>query len=392
MKKLVIYTSTRADYGLLKPIIEKLKTKSDIHLRLFVTGTHLSDQFGNTVTEIEKTDKDIIYYRVKHSVQEDSKYKNLLIMSDAIKKYGEALADDLPDLAIVLGDRHEALCFGLACSSLAVPIVHLHGGELTFGAIDDKYRHCLTKLSEWHFVACEKYRQRVIQLGENPKRVFNVGALGVDNALHVDLLSKNELEKNLNFKLPDELYVFTFHPETNSQDYGAGILINFLAKLEAHLAVNDAKVIVTGVNSDPGSEKIRSIILNFVAKVGSKALFIESLGMLRYLSVLKLATAVLGNSSSGVLEAFSLGTPAANIGLRQDGRERETSVIDFHDEKSLNNLNFNHFSALKKELSKAQNESIFGAGNASESIVRELANIIGKLDDSIKNKIFYDLK
>lgn len=389
--KISIFTSTRADYGLLKPLITKLKLNASIEVRLFVTGTHLSKNFGETISEIEKEHKNEIYYRVEHILDEDLKYKNLKIMADAMSAYSDALVNDKPDLTIILGDRYEAFCYGLICASLIIPIVHLHGGELTLGAIDDKFRHCLTKLSEWHFVACDKYRKRVIQLGESPDTVFNVGALGIDNALNLKLLSKDDLEKDLKVRLSTELYLFTYHPETNSADYGSELLQSFLISLEKRLAEKEAYIIVTGVNNDPGSSVIRDLIQKFISRVGHKALYVESLGVVRYLSLLKLATAVLGNSSSGVLEAFTMKTPTANIGLRQAGRERESSVVDFPNKASLLNLNFDQFVSLKKDLQSEKQISIFGSGCASELMASQVNSIVEKLNNSRNFKEFFDL-
>lgn len=391
MKKVAVYTSTRADYGLLRPLISRLSKKSQIDLRLFVTGTHLSEKYGFTVSEIEKDHKNLIYYRAQHLIDEDPQLKTLSIMTDAMRVYAENLVQDSPDISIVLGDRYEALCYGIACATLRIPMVHIHGGEVTLGALDDKYRHCLTKLAEWHFVSCEKYRKRVIQLGENPDHVFNVGALGVDNALNTQLMSREELEKNLNCQLPEEFYLMTIHPETNANDHGSELVSYFLMQLENRLLSTDTFVLVTGVNNDPGAQIIRDLIVQFVSKMGKKALFVESLGVVRYLSLMKLATAVLGNSSSGVLEAHSMKTPSVNIGLRQDGRERESSVLDFVNVQSLSELNFDTLVGLKKELQNKNNTSIFGNGRTSDLMAIHLTEIIDNLHTLKPSKSFFDI-
>ncbi|MBC7466801.1 MAG: UDP-N-acetylglucosamine 2-epimerase (hydrolyzing) [Bdellovibrio sp.] len=392
-KKIALYTSTRADYGLLKPLIARLILLNSFDVRIFATGTHLEKDFGFTITEIEKDFPQNIFYRVQQSMQEDPQLKNLLIMGEAIQKYAEALVADKPDIAVILGDRYEALCFGIVCSSLSIPIIHLHGGELTLGAMDDKFRHCLTKLSEWHFVACEDYRRRAIQLGEAPDTVFNVGALGVDNALHQKLMSINELEADLGIQFPRETYLFTFHPETNSKDYGAGLLNVFLKQLEDRIKSQKALVIITGVNSDPGSGAIKGIVAEFQARfpTGKQVLFKESLGLTRYLSVMKVAMAVLGNSSSGILESFSMRTPSVNIGTRQEGRIRESSVIDLYSEQDCSDFDFNQLLTLKGAMAKATNhKSIFGDGQTSALMADEIAHILQK--PALKNKIFFDQK
>jgi len=393
-KKIAIYTSTRADFGILKPLISKLIQLQKFDVRIFVTGTHLDPEFGSTVTEIEKFFPKEIFYRVQQSMKEDARAKNLFVMSEAIQKYTEALVANPVDLAIVLGDRYEALCFGLVCASLGLPIVHLHGGELTLGAIDDKFRHCLTKLSNWHFVACETYRQRVIQLGEQPDTVFNVGALGVDNALSQKLMSVEELKANLgvDFKNFNELYLFTFHPETNAKDYGAELLKTFLSGLSKRLSSHNGLVVITGVNSDPGCEMIKEILQQFQNENAKHVFFKESLGVVRYLSVMKLATAVLGNSSSGILEAHSMKTPAVNLGHRQLGRERETSVIDLMLPSDCLKIDFDKLVELKISLAHSTMvKSIFGNGQASTLITKNIEEILQK-NTFNRTKEFFDLQ
>lgn len=391
-KKIAVYTSTRADYGLLKPLISRLKLNANIEVRLFVTGTHLSQTFGYTINEIEQLHKDEIFYRVEHSENREVKYKSLDIMSEVLMKYTAALVQNRPDITIVLGDRYEAFCYVIACSGMGIPIIHLHGGELTFGSLDDKFRHCITKLSEWHFVTCEKYQNRVIQLGENPRTVFNAGALGVDNALNQKLMSQGELEKNLGILLTKESYLFTFHPETNSADFGASLLGHFLLQFEKRLILNKAIVVITGVNSDAGSADIKKIIMNFKLKMKNQAYFFESLGTVRYLSLMKLVTATVGNSSSGILEAHSIGTPTINLGMRQSGRERESSVLDLQTVDEINDFNFDKAIKIKNELRTVKPPSIFGNGNASNLIATKVVQIIENMDDYTKPKEFFDLK
>lgn len=376
--KIAVYTSTRADFGILKPLISQLIGSTDFETRLFVTGTHLEKDFGYTVTEIEKYFASHIFYRVQHAMNEDPVYKNIKIMGDLIQKYAQALVENPPEMAVLLGDRYEAMCFGLVCVSLGIPFAHLHGGEVTLGAIDDKFRHCLTKLAHWHFVACERYLKRVIQLGEKPDRVFNVGALGVENALTEKLMTSDELQKDLalSFAPGTETYLMTFHPETNTSDGGQALLTAFLGRLSERIVQHQAKVILTGVNSDPGAQAVREIIQNFVARHPQNVVFRESLGMVRYLSVMKKVTAVLGNSSSGILEAYSLGTPTVNLGSRQDGRERETSVIDVVTPKECIEFDFSRLIQLKKQfMTSQQKESIFGNGQTSQKICVQLQKI-----------------
>ena len=373
--KVAVYTSTRAEYGLLRPLMKKMVESNQFEVRIFATGTHLSVNYGHTIKEIETDFPYHIYYKVEHFLNQDEKNKNNLLMADAIVQYTKALSEDRPDAAIVLGDRFEAFAFGIVCANLAIPILHLHGGELTYGAIDDKYRHCLTKLSEWHFVAAEEYRKRVLQLGEKPDNVFNVGALGVDNALNLPMLTKQELASSLKFDLSKDLFVFTFHPETNSEDYGLALLKAFLDKLTDYLKESDCLVIATGVNNDPGSGEIKQLIDSFIIKNPDKVHFFESLGVQRYLSLVRCSNAVLGNSSSGILEAYSLKVPTVNIGARQDGRVRESSVLDFPNANSLSNLNFAELKSIKMKLLNEVSASKFGQGDASSKMIEVLKKI-----------------
>jgi GDP/UDP-N,N'-diacetylbacillosamine 2-epimerase (hydrolysing) len=392
-KKIAIYTSTRADFGLLKPLIARLIQTEILEVRIFVTGTHLDADFGMTVGEIEKEFPHHIFYRVSQNMQEDPKLKNVKVMSEVLLKYAEALSKDPVDMAVILGDRYEALCFGLACASLSVPFAHLHGGELTLGAIDDKFRHCLTKLAHWHFVACESYRKRVIQLGESPATVFNVGALGVENALHQKVMTLPELAADLGVPLQNfkEIYLFTFHPETNSPDYGASLLRAFLKKLGERLVQNQGLVVITGINSDAGAHEIRKILSQFQHEMKDRVFAKESLGLIRYLSMMKLATAVLGNSSSGILEAFSLRTPTVNIGKRQAGRERESSVIDLDSELDCAQFDFRKLADLKKQLmTSSEVPSIFGHGGTSVQIAHQLESL-AQSDHFEISKEFFDL-
>ena len=390
MKKLVVYTSSRADYGLLRPLIDRLKKSSAVKPVLFVTGTHLSDQYGRTIDEIKAEHADIIGAEVNHSLGGQDYIDTAKAMSEALLAYAQNLQMIKPDYALVLGDRYEAMSFGLACATLMIPIFHIHGGELTYGALDDKFRHCLTKLSDYHFASCEKYRKRIIQMGENPDCVYNVGALGVDNALNASLLSKAELEKQLGFSLAPETYLVTFHPETNSVDFGAPLLKAMLKKIYERVDQHQALVIITGVNSDVGANAVRNEIENFVKSNPAKIKYFESLGMLKYLTCLKYATAVVGNTSSGILEAHSLGTPALNIGHRQDGRERELSVVDLVTTDNIEAFDFKSLSNLKKGLILFDQSSLFGNGQSSTLITRYIEDIVTR-HQVPKFKMFYDL-
>lgn len=389
-----IYTSTRADYGLVRPLIGKLIASNKYEVRIFATGTHFSEKFGMTINEIEADYKDSIFYRVEHYLEEQEPLKSVPIMSDALIKYSQALTASRPDLAVVLGDRYEALCFALSCATLGIKLAHLHGGELSYGAIDDKYRHCITKLSEFHFVACEKYRKRVVQLGEDPSTVFNVGALGVDNALNLKLPSTEEVKKKLNVELNSDFYILTLHPETSSSDYGIEIFKAFLNKILDYIKDKNISVLVTGVNNDNGSNEVKNLLDQFCKLSPTKVHYFNSLGVLNFLTLVKQATAVMGNSSSGILEAHILRTPALNIGLRQEGRERESSVFDLPSTKEVAAFDLGQLAEKKQALlADAKHASIFGDGKASDLIVQKLESLFDNKNksESANFKKFFDV-
>lgn len=391
---IAIYTSTRADFGLLKPLITKLSSNKSIEVRLFVTGTHLNENFGNTVQEIEAEFSNLIYYRLPQDLSEDFSIKLAKPTAEALSDYAKVLSQDKPDYAVVLGDRFEAFSFALACTLLKIPLFHLHGGEVTTGALDDKFRHCISKLADWHFTASEEYRKRVIQLGENPNNVFNSGALGVDNALNLKLRDKAELAKILKMNIPEQLFTFTFHPETNSSDYGVTICNELLSKFYDYVNVHEnALLLITGVNTDEGSAQIKKVIESYLSKGSSKIVYYESLGYLNYLSIVKISTCVLGNSSSGILETYSLRTPTLNVGTRQDGRTREISVIDCADVRSLKDLKISDLISIKENLKDEKRPSQFGNGTSSQVIADNIIEIVtSKSKKTPVIKRFFDLK
>ncbi|MGZ3774649.1 MAG: UDP-N-acetylglucosamine 2-epimerase [Bdellovibrio sp.] len=367
MTKICVFSSTRADYGILSPLLRKLNSDGHFEMRLFVTGTHLLDEHGLTVKEIEK-DGFAIFYRVALEMKDQQDIFHLKTMGDAIVEFSKALSRDLPDVAVVLGDRYEALSFAISCNGLGIPVVHLHGGEVTEGALDDGYRHCITKLSHLHFVAAEKYRARVIQLGESPERVFNVGALGVDNIKQIPLFSKREMENELGRSFKEKLIAVTYHPETANISKDKGQVTSLLGALKKLLDGGDVSIVFTRANADHGNEEVHEHIHNFVSMNSANCIYVTSLGMKRYLSLLKCADVVAGNSSSGIIEAPALGTPTVNVGDRQKGREMADSVF------SVDGLEENIYAALKAALAfKASKSSaissLYGDGNAAKKML-----------------------
>lgn len=314
-------TATRAEYGLLKSVIRHIYDDSDLELHVLVTGMHLSEGFGSTYQEILE---DGFPIAVKISIlgDGDSHAETSKAMAAALKGFGTYFEKNNMDMLIVLGDRYETIAVCLAAMNAKIPIAHIHGGEITEGAIDDAIRHAITKLSYLHFPAAEAYAKRIIQLGESPDRVFNVGALGVENIKNVQLLSREELEFSIGFSLEQPYAVVTFHPVTLEN---TDVKEQFQELLDA-LDEFDLRYIITKANADTYGRVINQMIDEY-ASVHENVYATASLGMIKYLSAVKHSTMVIGNSSSGIVEAPSLHVPTVNIGDRQRGRLAAETVI-----------------------------------------------------------------
>ncbi|OGX07924.1 MAG: UDP-N-acetyl-D-glucosamine 2-epimerase, UDP-hydrolysing [Omnitrophica WOR_2 bacterium GWA2_47_8] len=323
-RKICVFTGTRAEYGLLKPLLDEIKNDKQLTLQLLVTGMHLSPEFGNTYKDIER-DGFHIDEKVDISLGSDTPAGIAKSMGLGVMNFGEVFARLKPDVVVMLGDRFEALAAAIAAMLARIPIAHLSGGESTEGLIDESIRHSLTKLSYLHFTSMDQYRRRVIQLGEDPKRVFQVGAIALDNIRNLKLLSKQELEKQLNFKFKEHNLLVTFHPVTLENNTSKGQFQDLLAVLDS---LKDTHLVFTKANADTDGRIINQMIDAYVAKNPHKASGFTSLGQLRYLSLMKYVDAVVGNSSSGIVEAPSFKIGTVNIGDRQRGRIRAQSVID----------------------------------------------------------------
>ena len=320
-------TSTRADYGLLFWLLKELQDDTGVELQLLVTGTHLSERFGMTVQQIE-ADRFAVTARVPMQVDDDTPLGLTRSLAEVTIGIGEALAQLRPDLLVLLGDRFEILGAAQASLISRIPIAHIHGGESTEGAIDEAIRHAVTKMAHLHFVAAEGFRHRVLQLGESPERVWTVGATGLDNIGRLKLLDRGELENVLGIKLGKPSFLFTYHPVTlDTCDHGPRVT-NFLKSM----VETGGSIVITGVNADIGSSSIRKAIKEFISTCPERAVLVESLGSLRYLSAIAQVDAVVGNSSSGLIEAPALGVPTIDIGDRQRGRLRAPSVIHCDDD------------------------------------------------------------
>lgn len=320
---IAVFTGTRAEYGLLYWLMKDIAADPELDLRLIVSGTHLSPEFGLTYQQIEQ-DGFKIDERIEMLLSSDTSVGVVKSMGVALLGLADALARQQPDVLVILGDRFEALAAAQAAMLQRIPVAHLHGGEITEGAYDDAIRHAITKLSYLHFTAAEPYRQRVIQLGEAPDRVFNVGAVGLDHIAKTPLLSMDELQTSLGFVLHSSFFVVTYHPVTLADEPAEE---SFRALLAALDQFPDHQVILTYPNADDGGRTIIPLLEQYATANPTRVLAIPSLGYRRYLSAVKHSAAVIGNSSSGIIEVPSLGVPTVNIGQRQQGRLAAQSVL-----------------------------------------------------------------
>lgn len=383
-----VLTSTRADYGILRPLLTVLFHDADFDVRLVVTGTHLSEAFGMTVREIE-ADGFPVDARIPLPLEENNTSVGMAhVMAEAMEGFGAYFQICCPELLVVLGDRYEVFAVCAAATCACIPIAHLHGGETTEGAMDECFRHCITKMSYLHFTATEVYRKRVIQLGEDPSRVFNVGGLGVENALHTELLSPEQLEASLGFPLFQKPYVVTtFHPVTLEPGSAVVQLDELLSAIAER---TDLHFLITKSNADTGGAQINDR-LDVFAREHSNCCVVASLGTRRYMSALRYACCVLGNSSSGLAEVPSFGIPTINIGDRQRGRIQAESVINCEPEKKdiLRALERACSPDFRKKAAGASNP--YGDGNTSRRIHEIIKRAL--LSDQIDlKKCFYDLE
>ncbi len=384
--QICVITGTRAEYGLLRELLFKLRKDQRIDLGFVVTGSHLSDTFGKTEDEIIGDGfKD--YIKVPIPMDDDSKEGMAYSAGVALQKFAELFKNYKPDLLIVLGDRFEIFAAVSAAHLIGISVAHISGGDVTEGAVDDAIRHCLTKMSYLHFPGCEQSAKRIIQMGEQPDRVFNVGELGVENCLNMKILSRKELSKSIGFdKVLDNYCVVTFHPVTMEADTAESQVYELIGAMDAQQSMS---YIITMANADAGGRAINDIWIK-EGKKRSNWLIATSLGVLRYLSAVKYARLVIGNSSSGVIEAPSMGTPTINIGDRQKGRVMAESVICCEPDKSC------IADAMKKALTydfqeKAKHiKSPFGNGTTSKLIVDIIIDYL-KNKSQTNEKRFYDI-
>lgn len=383
IKKVCVVTGTRAEYGLLKNVIKEINKSRILKLQTIVTGMHLSPEFGLTYKEIEKDGFDIDK-KIDMLISSDRPVALTKSIAIGMSGFADALQDLKPDLLLVLGDRFEILSACIAAMVARIPIAHLHGGESTEGLIDESIRHSITKMSHLHFVSMKEYKNRVVQLGENPKNIFLVGALGVDSIKNTKFLSKKELEDAINFKFYKKNLLVTFHPVTLENSSSEKQMKNLLSAL---IELKDTGIIFTMPNADTDGRIIIDLINDFVLQNPNSKVY-SSLGQLNYFSCMNYIDGVIGNSSSGLIEAPSFKIGTVNIGDRQKGRFKSKSVIDCKPIKSsiLNGIKKLYSPNFQKVLNNVTN--LYGSGESSSKIVK----IIEKKDISnLLKKEFYNL-
>lgn len=386
MKKVCVLTATRAEYGLLKNIIVELKNVNNIEVKVVVTGMHLSPEFGYTYKEIEQ-DGIEIDKKIEILLSSDSFSAVSKTMGLALIQFADYFEENKFDMLLVLGDRYETLAVCIAAVNQQIPIAHLYGGEITEGVTDESIRHAITKLSYLHFTSTQEYRKRVIQLGEEPDRVYCVGAMGIENILSQELMSLNELEENLHFSLGNRYAVVTFHPVTLENE---SVETQIKELIKAIDRIDDMHFIITKANADAKGRIINKLLDTYAMKNKEKVLLIESLGVKRYLSALYYSSMVIGNSSSGLVEAPTFHIPTVNIGNRQKGRLKAESVINCEPQcdSIFNAIQLAMTDKMKNLIMKSMNP--YGDGHTSEKIVEKIKEVLFVKGVKLK-KAFYDV-
>ena len=383
MKKICVVTGTRAEYGQLRLLIQGIEQSKHLKLCLIATGSHLSNKFGLTYKDIE-ADGLNINHKIKILSDSDTSESIAKSMGRLMIKLADVFKEEKPNLVLILGDRYEIFVAASSAMIARIPIAHIHGGEKTEGAIDDAIRHSITKMSHFHFVAHNEYRKRVIQLGEDPKKILTVGGLGVDCIKKIQFLDIQELQKSLSFTFGEKNLLVTFHPVTLEK---GSTRIQMKELLSALSELKKTHIIFTMPNADPENEVIISMLKEFVNQYKNSKLF-SSLGQLRYLSTILHVDCVIGNSSSGLCEVPSFKKPTINIGNRQKGRIKAGSVIDCDPNRVeiLKAIKKSYSDNFMKKLKYTKNP--YGSGDASKKILKylEMQEFIGSL-----NKSFIDI-
>jgi len=366
-RKICVVTGSRAEYGLLCPILIKIQESNKLELQLISTSSHHSTEYGLTYKQIEN-DGFTIDDKVNNLFSSDS--NSSIVKSTA--KASSLLSDSFdrlqPDIVLLLGDRYETHAAATAAMLMNIPIAHIHGGEITEGAVDEQIRHSITKMSYLHFCSTETYRQRVIQMGEDPERVFNSGAPGIDNIKNLKLLTKNKLEKELNWKLTSKSALFTYHPVTLEESDVEIDLEVILSILETF----NLNILFTYANADSGGKVINQKIEEFCKIQPARYKVVKSLGQIKYLSAMKYVDLLVGNTSSGIIEAASFKKPVVNIGDRQKGRLRGENVIDCNLDSLQESIKLALSSSFRNKIKNLEN--IYGTGAAADIVLDKLIN------------------
>jgi len=377
-------TGSRADFGLLQGVISRIHSAANLELELIVTGSHLSESFGSTKQEISVAGYEKVV-EMGLNLEMISESDTGIAISDLISQLTRHYSNSRPSLTLVLGDRYEILGAAVACATLGIPLGHIHGGEVTSGSKDDMYRHAITKLASLHFVANSEFQSRVVGMGENPKTVYVVGGLGVDSIDQLKLLSKTELEVQLGISLGPRYALVTYHPDTINPDKSLDQLDTILRSIAKFPEI---QFIITGANADYYGDQI-NLRLKDEAKQQTNVQFFNSVGQQNYLSLLSRANFVLGNSSSGLLEAPSFGTTTINIGGRQDGRPRASSVVDVECEETQ------LVKVIQSVISASPGSTLQSVENAygNPGASKKITEILDALDlNNLLPKRFFDLK
>ncbi|MEL0613781.1 UDP-N-acetylglucosamine 2-epimerase [Marinomonas arenicola] len=371
MKKVAVFTGTRAEYGLLFWLLKDIQSDPELQLQLLVSGMHLSPEFGETYQQIEK-DGFHIDEKVEILLSSDTAVGTAKSMGLGVLGFADALSRLSPDILVILGDRYEALAAAQTAMILRIPIIHLHGGELTEGAYDDVIRHAISKLSYLHGTSTEEYRNRVIQLGEAPERVWNIGAIGLDHLNRSSFMSISELAHSLNFELTSPYFLVTYHPVTLGLEPAKE---SFQTLLDVLTEYPEHQVIMTYPNSDDGGRDIIPMLEAYAANQSKRVLAISSLGQIRYLSAVKYADVVVGNSSSGIIEVPAFDVPTVNVGLRQKGRLSAKSVL--HADVTKGSIKAAMEIAIKRSY-KVEAEKIdnpYGQGDSSKQVIKMIKGL-----------------
>ncbi len=384
IKKVCVFTGGRAEYGLLKPLLDEINADKKLDLKLMVSGMHLSSEFGLTYKKIED-DGFVCDEKIEIVLSSDTTVSICKSMGLGLISFSEALDRIKPDILIVLGDRFETMVAATSALVSRVPLAHIQGGELTLGAIDDQFRHAITKMSMLHFVTTHEYKKRVIQLGENPETVFNVGAINVDAMKKIQPLEKNELEDQLNFKIGSRTILITFHPITLEKDTSGKYFSQLLGALDE---VENLRVIFTKTNADTDGRVINNLIDSYVEKNQNNTVAFTSLGQIKYISALHYVAAVVGNSSSGIIETPTFKVPTLNIGDREKGRVLAKNVLNCKQSKNSIKEAIEDVLSYKFKHSIKGMKNPYDKGETSKNIIKIIKEY--KIPSSTK-KEFYDI-